>query len=219
MSFFKNLEKTVSKAAGQVAKVAVTPLAAATAVGLDSVGLRGAASKLIDKTALNKKQAASEKKAANAAGFGVDAIAVGAAAYAVGPTLLSAGGTALKAGAKYAGSALKAAQSLIPGLSGKSASSTPASLGADINQTGTAPNSAPNSLGSQIASGAQTALKSVLRKGASSIAKDVQNAIAPGAAGSTSVNVEAPSGSAPAPTNWLPIAAGAALFIAPKLLK
>lgn len=83
----KNVVKSVEKAAGQVAKVAVAPAAIVAASTLDSVGLRGAANKVIDKTALNKKIGTAEKKVGTYAGYGIDAVAVATVGAAVAPAI------------------------------------------------------------------------------------------------------------------------------------
>lgn len=103
MSFFKKLSKSV----GKVAKVAVTPAALIASASLNSVGLRGAANKVIDKTALNKKLAAKEKTLGQLGGYVIDAGAAVVVGAAAAPTLSAAAHTSAAAALK-AGTLLKA---------------------------------------------------------------------------------------------------------------
>lgn len=132
MSF--SLKKTVKavekKVVAPVAKVAIAPAAFTAAASLNSIGLRGAANKVIDKTAFNKKFASSEKKAATAAGWAIDAGAVAVAGVAAAPAISSAGASlghgALAAGGLLKGAAGKVAP-FLGGLLGKRAPATAAS--------------------------------------------------------------------------------------------
>ena len=104
----KNAVKSVTKAAGQVAKVAVAPVAVATAGARVAVGARGAANKVIDKTALNKKVGTAEKKVATYGGYAVDAAAVAIGGAAIAPSLAS-GASAVGGGILKAGVAVRSA--------------------------------------------------------------------------------------------------------------
>lgn len=125
----------VAKAAETVAKVAVAPIAVAAASSLQSVGLRNAAGKVIDATAVNKNIAKKEKNFAKSAGTAIDVGAVVVAGTVAAPYVASAasaaGHGALLAATK-AGTLLKTGAGLLGGLIKKPAAVVGAAAATDV---------------------------------------------------------------------------------------
>lgn len=186
-SFFKKVAaavsapvKAVEKAVVQVAKVAVAPAAIVAAASLDAVGLRNAASKVIDNTALNKSIAQTEKGVAKVAGTAID---VGAAVVAAPLIASSAGaaGTAIAGAAKtVVGSKLIAP---ILGLFAKKPTSGQAATEAEIVQeiAPAAPSQAQAQIANLLKTAAQKAGQSVVKTAQTKILGGVVSTAAPAA--------------------------------------
>lgn len=159
-SFLKKAASSVKKAVGTVAKVAVAPIAQSVATSLDAVGMRNAANKVIDKTAISKKIGTAQKKAANYGGWAIDAAALTIGGVVAAPYIGAAASTV--GGATLKGAALL--KSGGAGLLGKGVGIVKGLIGPKPKQEASAPGAAPVDAGETFGSQIGDALKKGARK-------------------------------------------------------